>query len=112
MTAFTEMSDRKTRIFGSRGWIEGNGEFIKVYDFLTEKETVHEIQQFEQDTRLAGHGGGDYYMMKSFIEAVATKDQSKVLSGPDETLESHLIVFSSEQSRREGRVINLNKEVF
>lgn len=111
MTAFTEMSDRKTRIFGSRGWIEGNGETIKVYDFMTEQETVHEVQQFEQNTRLDGHGGGDYYMMKAFVAAVATGDQSKVLSGPDETLESHLMVFLSEKARRESRVVSLNKEL-
>ena len=111
MTAFTEMSDRKTRIFGSKGWIEGNGEEIKVYDFLSEKETVYAIEQFEQDTQLQGHGGGDYYLMKNFIEAVACNDRSKVLSGPEETLESHLIVFSAEQSRRTGKTVELNANV-
>ena len=47
------------------------------------------------------HGDGDYLLMKSFIEAVATRDQSKVLSGPEETLETHLTVFAAEQARRE-----------
>lgn len=111
MTAFTEMSDRKTRIFGSKGWIEGNGEEIRVYDFLTEKETEYPINQFEQETALQGHGGGDYYLVKNFIEAVAGNDRNKILSGPDETLESHLIVFSAEQSRRTGKTVELNASV-
>jgi hypothetical protein len=43
--------------------------------------------------------------VKRFVEVVATRDQGKVLSGPDETLESHLTVFAAEQARREGRVV-------
>jgi len=45
--------------------------------------------------------------MSSFIEAVAKNDPSGLLSGPDETLESHLMVFAAEQARRENRVVEL-----
>ena len=49
--------------------------------------------------------------MNAFIEAVSTRDQRKVLSGPDETLASHRMVFAAEQSRREGRVVDLREMV-
>lgn len=57
----------------------------------------------------AGHGGADYYLISSFIAAVrGARDSSSdgggsgILSGPRDTLESHLVVFAAEQSRRTG----------
>jgi len=49
-------------------------------------------------------GGG---LMERFVTALAMNDSSKILSGPDTTLESHFTVFAAEKSRREGRVISL-----
>jgi hypothetical protein len=49
----------------------------------------------------------DYGLIHAFIEAVAEDDPSKVLSGPEETLESHLITFAAEKGRKEGKVIEL-----
>ena len=45
--------------------------------------------------------------MHRFIEAVATDDPGKILSGPDETLETHLMVFAAEKARRKNRVVDL-----
>jgi hypothetical protein len=45
--------------------------------------------------------------MKSFIAAVAQRDRSLILSGPAETLETHLTVFAAEQARRESRVVQV-----
>ena len=56
---------------------------------------------------LSGHGGGDFGLMKSFIHAVLEQDQSLILSGPDETLESHLMVFAAEKSRQTGQIVEL-----
>ena len=56
---------------------------------------------------LGGHGGGDGGLMEHFVTALATDDASQILSGPDATLESHLMVFAAEKSRKEGRVITL-----
>jgi hypothetical protein len=38
---------------------------------------------------------------------VATGDTSHILSGARETLETHLTVFAAEQSRLEGRVVDV-----
>ncbi|MCX6875905.1 MAG: Gfo/Idh/MocA family oxidoreductase [Verrucomicrobia bacterium] len=108
MTAFTPTMHRATRIFGTRGFIETDFVRIKVFDFLTERETVHDTA-IEPDSSTAAvcHGGGDYHIMHAFVHAVATGDLSLIHSGPDETLASHRIVFAAEQSRREGRLIQL-----
>ena len=45
--------------------------------------------------------------MDAFLTAVATGDRTPILSGIDETLESHLMVFAAEQSRRTGQVQEL-----
>jgi hypothetical protein len=45
--------------------------------------------------------------MNAFTAAIATGDRKKILSGPQETLESHLMVFAAERSRREGRVVEM-----
>ena len=108
MTAFAPAAHRKTRIFGTRGYIETDSVQIHHYDFVTEKTRVIDTSTAtDSAAAAAGHGGGDYGLMSAFIEAVATRDQRKVLSGPNETLASHRMVFAAERSRRENRVVDL-----
>lgn len=108
MTAFTPAIHRTTRIFGTRGYIDTDFVKIRVFDFLTEKETVHDTSaRADGATAASGHGGGDYHLMRAFVHAVATGDTSVIHSGPDATLESHRIVFAAEKSRIAGGVVNL-----
>ncbi len=108
MTAFTPALDRMTRIFGTRGYLETDFSKIKVFDFLTEKETVYETAGSRNSgDASSGHGGGDYHLMRCFVEALATGDFSGIYSGADETLEAHRIVFAAEEARREGRIVAL-----
>ncbi len=103
MTAFTEGAGRRTRIFGTHGMIEGDGRMIKVTDFLTDK--IEEIDtQAADHSILGGHGGGDGRLTQAFLAAIANSDPSLVRSGPDETLESHLMVFAADKARVEGTV--------
>lgn len=106
MTAFTRMRDRETRLFGTRGELTGDGRLIHHYDFMTDRtETID--TDVDTGSALGGHGGGDYWLMHHFSQALLDEDQSQILSGPDETLESHLMVFAAEQARKEQRVVTL-----
>ena len=108
MTAFTPTIHRTTRIFGTRGFIDTDFVRIRVFDFLTEKETVHDTSvRPDGATAAAGHGGGDYNIMKAFVHAVATGDPSGLHSDADASLETHRMVFAAEQSRLEGRIVDL-----
>jgi predicted dehydrogenase len=104
MVGLSEYADRKTRIFGTKGQIEGDGENIKVHDYLTENETEHVVPPHEVETAMDGHGGGDYYMVKNFVAAVKNRDQSMILAGPDESLETHKAVFAAEDARHKMKV--------
>jgi predicted dehydrogenase len=104
MTAFTKARQRETRIFGTRGELYGNGTKIQVYEFLTGKSEIIDTSA-EDPISLSEHGGGDYGLIHSFVTAVAENDPSKILSGPEESLESHLMVFAAERSRKEKKII-------
>ncbi|MFW9961520.1 MAG: Gfo/Idh/MocA family protein [Candidatus Thorarchaeota archaeon] len=106
MTGFTKARQRETRIFGTRGEIYGNGTKIQFYEFLTGRSEIVDISS-EEPSSLADHGGGDYGLIHSFISAVIENDPSKILSGPEETLETHLMTFAAERSRKERKIIDL-----
>lgn len=44
---------------------------------------------------MSGHSYGDWYLMDNFINSILYNQPSKILSGLEETLESHLLVFAS-----------------
>jgi predicted dehydrogenase len=112
MTAFNQAGHRKTRIFGTRGEIYGDGEKIHIFDFLTDQTRVIDTEATSATAdggraALGGHGGGDYGLMDRFVSAVCNNDPSLILSGPDESLETHRMVFGAERARHENRVVNL-----
>ncbi len=108
MTGFTQARGRETRIFGTRGEIRGDGKILEVYDFLS--DTKESVDTTRKDvSSLAGHGGGDYGLMHAFVSAVMEGNPKYILSGPGETLESHLITFSAEASRRERRTVSIDR---
>ncbi|KXH69972.1 MAG: oxidoreductase [Candidatus Thorarchaeota archaeon SMTZ-45] len=104
MTAFTEAGGRRTSIFGTSGEINGDGTTIKVFDFLSDTAKIYDTTH-DNPMPLEGHGGGDYGLIKAFVEAVSESDAERILSGPEETLESHLMVFAAEKSRKERRTV-------
>ena len=128
MTAFTQKTcERQTRVFGSRGQIECDGDVVTVYDFATRKTRIYEplkgqgIDFYDKDGqtnnqekvkpddigRLIGHHGADYYLMKSFILAVREANPARISSGAAASLASHKIVFAAEKARKEGTVVHL-----
>ncbi len=115
MTAFNRKRDRETHIFGTRGELYGNGQFIEVYDFLTDNTERLDVAPASDGSipstgsgqALSGHGGGDLALMTHFVGALIRNDPSLILSGPAESLETHMMVFAAEQARRENRVIEV-----
>ena len=109
MMAFTPMENRHTKVFGTRGQLTGNGDKIEIYDFQKDSRSEIDVNQ-DDGSILGGHGGGDFGLMHAFIEALITGDHSHILSGADETLLSHRMVFAAEQSRLEDRVVFLSEK--
>jgi predicted dehydrogenase len=103
MTAFTPHQDRRTQIFGTRGCLDGTGESVTLHDFVTGEVSEHDVASEGQDAA-AGHGGGDAGLLDAFTRAVSTGDASHILSGAEESLESHRAVFAAERARLTGTV--------
>ena len=103
MTGFTPHMDRQTRIFGTHGYLDGDGSTVRVYDFTSGRTDVLESGGEGLDTE-EGHGGGDAELMSAFTRAVEAGDSGHILSGPGESLESHRAVFAAERSRLSGVV--------
>ena len=109
------LSDKCTWLTGSQqaDWrgarkktIQGDGNHLRVFEFMKDAWRDVPLPSFDVDIH-GGHGGGDYGLMDAFLRAVAENDPSCILSGPDETLDSHLMVFAAERARIEHRVIDL-----
>lgn len=95
---------RKTRIYGSKGEIEIEGRVIHHYDYNHRKMTkIDPESEQPQNSHMIGHEGGDWHLMNGFISAIARNDSSFILSGAEETLHSHLLVFEAEKKRKENQ---------
>ena len=104
MSSFCE-GGRRTIVHGSRGILRGDMDagVIRWMDFLTDTWHVIDLNKSSGDIN-DGHGGGDALLMKDWLAAIRTGDQSRVLTGPDESLETHLTTFAAEKSRLSGKV--------
>ncbi len=109
LSAFTPPG-RKVRVMGSKGYLEGDDRIIRVLDFQTKEWTEYDVNALATDIT-GGHGGGDNALMRALFVAVSNNDPAAIRTGPDATLDSHLVVFAAETSRKEGRVVNM-KEMY
>ncbi|SDM46000.1 Gfo/Idh/MocA family protein [Nonomuraea jiangxiensis] len=107
MTAFTPSLHRQTRIFGTRGSIDGDGDHLTLTDFVTGRSEVIETRPTGDATARGGHGGGDQALIEAFLTAVTARDPSPILSSPTESLHSHLIAWAAEHSRLTGTTVTL-----
>ena len=103
MTGLSEPGHRRTQVFGTQGSIDGDGETVRVFDFLTNEAEEFAVASLGSDAG-SGHGGGDAGLMDAFTRALAEGDPSHIRSGALESLETHLAVFAAERSRHAGTV--------
>ena len=92
MEAHVSYEGRRTRIMGSKGDITGDMETFVLTDFKTGKQTSWKMKSDP-------HGGGDLYLVKDWVQAVAQKDAGLLISSIEVSIESHLMAFSAEKSR-------------
>ena len=108
MEAFTSYHGRRTRIMGSMGDMVGDMEELVVNDFRTGKQTIlkpkaEDVEGYEN----SGHGGGDWLLVRDFVQAVSQKDPGLLTSTIGESIESHIMGFMAEKSRMNGKIMNI-----
>lgn len=102
VVAFTEaICQRRTCIFGTKGELIGDNHTITVFDFLSRTKSSQTASCEDVPKPMRGHEGGDYYLMKTFVHAVASGDRSS-LASPDQILQSHALVFAAERTRKQA----------
>jgi len=103
MDAFTPWGGRRTRVMGTRGYIEGDGTTFAVYDFRKGTKASWTFDPSASNYKDNGHAGGDLALVRDFLEAVDTRDFSKLSSSLDASVDSHLMGFACEACRLRGR---------
>jgi len=66
-----------------------------------------EIEHVAIPSAESGHGGGDAGIVQSFLRAL--RGEEPPLTTARQSLESHLLAFAAEESRRTGTVINMGE---
>lgn len=72
-------------------------------DFLTETTTTHEVPASADPGEM--HEGGDRGLIEAWMAALTTGDWSGIVSGLEESLISHAVVFAAEEARRRNAVV-------
>lgn len=97
MEAFTSYHGRRTRIMGSMGDLVGDMEKFVWTDFRSGKETRWNMSS-------DSHGGGDWRLVKDWVEAVSKQDPELLTSTIDASIGSHIMGFMAEKSRKSKTV--------
>jgi predicted dehydrogenase len=100
MEACTSYEGRRTRVMGSMGDITGDMSSFVLTDFRTGQKT-----EWKQSTD--GHGGGDWRLVADWIQAIDQQNPALLSSTIDASIESHLMGFAAEKSRKENKVVSV-----
>lgn len=103
MTAFTEKTRRYLKVGFTEGELTGDSLRIEGHNFRTGERIDIDLSEEEAKGR-TGHLGGDSGLMHDFIAAVSQNNPALLTSGPDVSLESHLMCFAAERARLDGSV--------
>ena len=106
MEAFTSYAGRRTRVMGSMGDIVGDMDNFTLNDFRTGKSTVYDHSKIEdvENYKNTGHGGGDWRLVRDWIQAISQQNPALLTSTIDASIESHVMGFMAEQSRKTGKI--------
>ncbi len=108
MDAFTPWGGRRTRIMGTKGFIEGDMSTFTFYDFRSSHKSVWDQKVSEvAEYKDAGHGGGDHMLVRDFLRAVAAQDEKLLSSTIDVSIESHVMGFMAEKSRKSMKKVKI-----
>jgi predicted dehydrogenase len=84
------------------GKFSARGNEIRIHHHLTGQ--IENVPVIDRDS--SGHGGGDFGIVRSFVNALQGNADDSVTTAR-ESLESHLLAFAAEESRLTHCVINM-----
>lgn len=105
MDGFTSYHGRRTRLMGTKGDLVGDMDTFTYTDYLTKKSftwdiTVADVPEYQN----SGHGGGDHRFVSDLLNAIYHQDEGLLTSTVKASVESHVMGFRIEESRKGGGV--------
>lgn len=107
MECFTRKDSRKTYIYMTEGEIECNEKTIKVTRFLDNQQKTY---NFLHTLKQPFHAGADLKIVEEFLYAIRHK-KNHLSSLLHNSILSHLVCYAAEESRVEGKVVNISSLV-
>ncbi len=105
MTAFSQECYRYVHVHGTKGEIHGNADTgILHLTVFGEKEVEINVNELTEQKLNDGHGGGDYFLYKDFIDYITLESPSITRTTIDDSIESHIMGFKAEESRLNGGI--------
>lgn len=103
MTAFSQQCYRYINVHGTKGEIYGDAEeevlYLQIYGEEKQRIDVEELVKNEDVKLSDGHGGGDYFLYKDFMNYITENSPSFTRTTIDDSIESHIMGFKAEESR-------------
>ncbi len=100
VSAFTERCHRTVKVTGTLGELSGDmAETRLILHRFGQPEEVIDLQK--PDGRFSGHGGGDFGVLHSLFDLLASGG-TQGLTGIDASVESHVMALAAERSRQQG----------
>ncbi|ORX80913.1 NAD(P)-binding protein [Basidiobolus meristosporus CBS 931.73] len=106
MISGSSQTSRMTRIFGTLGELECDGNVIKHFDFLTRRSEL-----IRPDINAAGEAvenDGDYGLIEEFLENIRWGRGQWGREHGFEELRSRMYALAAEQARASGSVVNID----
>ena len=103
MTGLTADFSRQLKIFGTKGQIQAD---MGTKDIVLQR-FGEEKQRIPVETAASGHGGGDFGILRDFLQVLREGGESR--TSAEVSLQSQLICFAAERSRNEHIVVELNQ---
>lgn len=113
MSAFNHHG-RFIRVMGTEGEIYGDidADLVKYFSFKTcEHEIIHPANMAVDSAMRGGHAGGDKGIIQTLYKYLVEGYDGELLSEIGISVYNHLITFAAEESRLEGRIVQMDEFV-
>lgn len=108
MTAFSEDCHRTICVHGTKGEAYGDCEEAVLHlNVFGGSRTLVDLNKLEREKERGadlsgGHGGGDSYLLRDFLDYISGGAPNATRTTIDESIASHIIGFKAEESRLSG----------
>lgn len=106
MEAHTSYAGRRMRIMFTNGDIVGDEELLTFSNFTTGEKVNWNVR--DNVALSSGHGGGDYGLVRDWLQAVSQRNPAILPTTIENSMESHLMAFRAEEARSSGTLLDVH----